>query len=414
MFKLVDIGVIVLSSGIFLLCYLLFLRKEQYFQVNRIYLLFTLTLSSLLPFLRFRLPVQVTSISYVINMTLVADPSSIHVGWIVYLLGVALFFLLFVLKLVKVLRQVVGKRYVEINDLKVINQQGQKVPFSFFHHVVVDYTTFEPEELDLVLRHEAAHARQWHTLDLLFVEVVGIVCWFNPFVWAYKSVLKTVHEYAADAAVINSNVSRNAYFDLILKQVRQQNSLAPVHSFGAFAIKSRIRMMSCIGRDAKLCVSTSRWLRYLSVVPIGALLVLCNSLLASAKNIPPFMENVIVPAMVSQSFSEFSDKPDTIPMESIEAKRVVHQTKDSPKPIEEDVPQPNILESQSWLSTRCGDPVEFYNEKPSSKQEVQYTVKVVGDDPQIYQVTTPRVAENVYIHEEHGPKAYQITTSENP
>jgi beta-lactamase regulating signal transducer with metallopeptidase domain len=385
MIKLVDIGIIVLSSGIFLLCYLLFLRKEKYYQLNRFYLLFTLMFSSLLPFLRFRLPVQATSVSYVVNRTTVTEPSSIHVGWIIYLLGVALFFLLFVLNLVKVLRQVVGKQHVEINCLKVINQPGQKVPFSFFRYVVLDSSFFNACELDLVLRHEAAHARQMHTLDLLFVEIIGIVCWFNPFVWAYKSALKSLHEFAADAAVLNSNAPRNDYFDLILKQIRNQNRFVPVHSFSARAVKSRLRMM------VETRGGHHRWLRYLSAIPVLVLLVVGNSLLASAKYVPPFMDNVIVPAVDSQPLSEHSDKTDTIPTKRVEAKRVVRQTKVSPKPTEEDVPQSNVLESQSWLSTQYGDPVEIYEEKPVSKSEEIYFVRTTGDAPEIYRVNTCKI-----------------------
>ena len=231
-----------------------------------------------------------------------------------------------------------------------------------------------------MLRHEAAHAQQWHTLDILFVELVGVVCWFNPFVWAYKSALKSQHEYAADAAVIHSNVPRNDYFDLILKQIRHQNHLSPVHSFSATAVKSRIRMMMATvpGRRS--------WMRYLSVIPMSAFLVVGNSLLVSSKNIPSFMENVVVTAEVSQSHSEYSDKEATVPTENVKAKRAVRQTKTHSQRTDE-VSQPNVLESQSWLSTQYGDPVEFYDEAPDTKQEEHYNVIVTGDAPQIYQVS---------------------------
>lgn len=385
MIKLVDIGIILLSSGIFLLCYMLFLRKERYHQLNRAYLLFSLTFSSLLPFLRFRLPVKTDAVHYVVKMSAVAEPSVNHIGWIIYVAGASLFFILFVLNLLKVFRQILGKQYTKVDGLRVINRLGQKVPFSFFHYVVVDFTTFEPYELDLVLRHEAAHARQRHTLDLLFVEVVGIVCWFNPFVWAYKSALKSLHEYAADAAVLQSEVSESDYLDLILKQIRKQNRMAPVHSFSAWAIKSRLRMM------VEIRSGQCRWLRYFSVVPIVVFLVVGSSLLASAKNVPPFMENVIVPAVDSQPLSEYSDKADTIPTKRFETKRVVCQTKVSAKPTEENVSSPNVLESQSWLSTQYGDPVEIYEEKPVSKPEEIYFVRTTGDAPVIYRVNTCKI-----------------------
>lgn len=380
MFKLVDIGVIVLSSGIFLLCYLLFLRKEKYHQLNRFYLLFSLAFSSLLPFIKFSVPVQPLMPNTQSFLTTVTEAPAIPFGMVLYVAGAALFFILFLLRLFKVLKQIIGKHFIELNGLKVMDNPEQKVPFSFFHYVVVDSTTFELDELDLVLRHEAAHAQQWHTLDILFVELVGVVCWFNPFVWAYKSALKSQHEYAADAAVIHSNVPRNDYFDLILKQIRHQNHLSPVHSFSATAVKSRIRMMMATvpGRRS--------WMRYLSVIPMSAFLVVGNSLLASSKNIPSFMENVVVPAEVSQSHSEYSDKEVTVPTENVKAKRVVRHAKKHSQHTDE-VSQPNVLESQSWLSTQYGDPVEFYDEAPDTKQEEHYNVIVTGDVPQIYQVS---------------------------
>ena len=380
MFSLVDFGIIVFSSGFLLLCYMLFLHKEKYHQLNRFYLLFSLVFSSLLPFIKFSVPVQPLIPNTQSFLTTVTKTSTISFGTILYVTGVVLFFILFLLKLFKVLRQIIRKHYVEMNGLKVIDNPEQKVPFSFFHYVVVDSTTFELDELDLVLRHEAAHAQQWHTLDILFVELLGVICWFNPFVWAYKSALKSQHEYAADAAVIHSNVPRNDYFDLILKQIRHQNRLAPVHSFSATAVKSRFRMMMAPvhGRH--------RWMRYLSVIPMLVLFVVGNSLLASSKNVPSFMENVVVPAVVSQSLSENSDKAETVPTENVKAKRAVRQTKTHSQHTDE-VSQPNVLESQSWLSTQYGDPVEFYDEVTDAKQEEHYNVVVTGDVPQIYQVS---------------------------
>ena len=380
MFKLVDLGIIVLSSGFLLLCYMLFLRKEKYHQLNRFYLLFSLTFSSLLPFIKFSIPEQHLIPNTQSFLTTVTEAPAIPFGMVLYVAGAALFFILFLLRLFKVLKQIIGKHFIELNGLKVMDNPEQKVPFSFFHYVVVDSTTFELDELDLVLRHEAAHAQQWHTLDILFVELVGVVCWFNPFVWAYKSALKSQHEYAADAAVIHSNVPRNDYFDLILKQIRHQNHLSPVHSFSATAVKSRIRMMMATvpGRRS--------WMRYLSVIPMSAFLVVGNSLLASSKNIPSFMENVVVTAEVSQSHSEYSDKEVTVPTENVKAKRVVRHAKKHSQHTDE-VSQPNVLESQSWLSTQYGDPVEFYDEAPDTKQEEHYNVIVTGDAPQIYQVS---------------------------
>ena len=380
MFKLIDFGIIVLSSGLFLLGYLFLLRKEKYFQLNRFYLLFSLAFSSLLPFIRFNIPEQYIIPKAQFFQTTVPETPTTHFGLILYSTGVVFFFFLFLLRLFKVLRQIIGKHSMDMNGLKIIDNPEQKVPFSFFHYVVVDSATFEPEELNMVLRHEAAHAKQWHTLDLLFVELVGVACWFNPFVWAYKSELKSQHEYAADAAVIRSNVPRNDYLDLILKQIRHQNRQIPVHSFSATAVKRRIRMMMATVQGRH------HWMRYLSLIPVSAFLVVGNSLLASSKSVPSFLENVVIPASVSQSLSEYSDKAKSVPTENVEVKRAVRQTKTHFQHTE-DVSQPNVLESQSWLSTQYGDPVEFHDETPDANQEEHYNVVVTGDAPQIYQVS---------------------------
>ena len=407
MVKLIDIGIIVLSSGLFLLLYVLFLRKEKYHLLNRFYLLFSLIFSLLLPFVRFSILEQSLMPNTQIILTTVMETSAIPFGKILYGIGVLLFFIMFLFKLVKVLRQILGKQFTEMNGLKVINHPGQKAPFSFFRHVVVDFTTFEPEELELVLCHEAAHARQWHTLDLLFIELVGVVCWFNPFVWAYKSALKSQHEYAADEAVLHSNVSSDDYFDLILKQVRRQNRLAPVHSFSATAIKSRIRMMVATvhGRH--------RWMRYLLVIPMVTLLVVGNSLLASEQKVIPFIENVVVPAVVSHPFSDYSDVTETVLTERVKAKSVVRQAKPHRKQEEGDS-QLEVLESQSWLSTQYGDPVEFYDEESASEQKIQYTVIIHGDEPQIYHVTKSKWEPYTEGHFDKAKYPYRISTPERP
>ncbi|MBR4917958.1 MAG: hypothetical protein IKZ52_01915 [Bacteroidales bacterium] len=74
---------------------------------------------------------------------------------------------------------------------------------------MVDFTAFETDELDLVLRHETAHAKQWHTLDLLLVELVGVACWFNPFVWAYRD----ARNYADMLAVLGRYAEAVALYD---------------------------------------------------------------------------------------------------------------------------------------------------------------------------------------------------------
>lgn len=133
--------------------------------------------------------------------------------------------------------------------------------------------------------------------------------------------------------------------------------------------------------------SRYRWLLYISLIPVLAFIVVTNSLLASEVKVPSIMEIPVIKETVNNSSFDSPDD-ENIVVHNNDAKTVSHRAKARPE-LDENISQPDVLESQSWLSTRYGDAVEFYDEKPSSKQEVHYTVTIVGDEPQIYQVTVP-------------------------
>ena len=79
--------------------------------------------------------------------------------------------------------------------------------FSFFNYIFIPlhYDSLEKGDLDLVIQHEKIHARQRHTLDLLFYEIAAIIFWFNPAVYYLRSSIRQVHEYLVDSAIAQSN-----------------------------------------------------------------------------------------------------------------------------------------------------------------------------------------------------------------
>ncbi|WP_373514652.1 TonB family protein, partial [Persicitalea sp.] len=72
--------------------------------------------------------------------------------------------------------------------------------FSFLNHIVITRRDYE-ENFDTVLNHELAHVRQRHSLDVLLMEGLRVVFWFNPILVFYKKSLQQVHEYLADREV---------------------------------------------------------------------------------------------------------------------------------------------------------------------------------------------------------------------
>ncbi|MCW0483543.1 TonB family protein [Gaoshiqia sediminis] len=251
-----------ISLGAFSLIYFLFLRQETFFTANRLFLLFAVVFSSLLPLLHLRVyePDNLVGVptSDTVNMleaiTITGSGfSGSLAGWIsasyllvVGYLGISVLVALFVLlrigQLVVIIRkaQVLpksGVNYVYIND--------NSSPYSFLNYLFVSRNMENNPAWDKMLVHESEHIRQGHTVDILVLELISIVQWFNPFFWLLRRVIKENHEYMADRAVLNKGVAINQYKEILVTQfIGSQFSIA--NNFNSSLIKSRLNMMTKI------------------------------------------------------------------------------------------------------------------------------------------------------------------------
>jgi hypothetical protein len=117
-------------------------------------------------------------------------------------------------------------------------------PFSFFRFLFINQSSFSGAELAHVLEHEKAHIRQKHSMDQLFVHMLAVFQWFNPFAWQIRKALKTTHEYIADKQVLNRGIEPIDYQALLLRQVIGYHSVELVNNFNLKPIKQRIAMMN--------------------------------------------------------------------------------------------------------------------------------------------------------------------------
>ena len=94
-----------------------------------------------------------------------------------------------------------------------------------------------------ILTHEQEHIRLHHSYDLILLELVKTLQWFNPFVWFLASNLKYVHEYEADEAVINQGIDAKQYQQLLVTKA-VGNRLQPfANNLRRGSLKKRIIMM---------------------------------------------------------------------------------------------------------------------------------------------------------------------------
>lgn len=116
-------------------------------------------------------------------------------------------------------------------------------PFSFGNSIFYNPTLHQPDELQDMILHEYIHVRQWHSVDVIWSEILCIINWYNPFVWLIRSAIRQNLEYIADEKVLENHPDTKAYQYLLLKTaVGAEFSL--VNQFGYHSLKQRIVMMN--------------------------------------------------------------------------------------------------------------------------------------------------------------------------
>lgn len=98
-----------------------------------------------------------------------------------------------------------------LEGVRVRYLQEPSGAFSFFGWIFVCKDSVKPDEVKEVLTHELAHVRQWHSVDILLMEALTAICWWNPFAWLVRQEVRRNLEYLADRSVIASGVAPRHY-----------------------------------------------------------------------------------------------------------------------------------------------------------------------------------------------------------
>ena len=259
---------------VFLLVYDLFLKRETFFQWNRLYLIGTYLISLVLPWIKIEaLKTQVPERLYIYpdewwnmnnaaEVAVVAQEASLNFSWsaIVFLMGVFLSFALFTYKLAKLYALRKGGELEYYNQFTKVVLKNSDAAFSFFKSIFLGDRVLAREHQNII-DHELVHIRQNHTYDLLFFEFMRIISWFNPLVYVYQNRLSELHEFIADAEVAKNE--RTKHCELLLSQAFQSQNISFINQFfKSSLIKKRIVML----QKAK---SGTIWkLKYLALLPV--------------------------------------------------------------------------------------------------------------------------------------------------
>ncbi|EOS14013.1 MULTISPECIES: M56 family metallopeptidase [Parabacteroides] len=139
-------------------------------------------------------------------------------------------------------------------------------PFSWGRYIILSEEDYEKHP-DEILTHEMMHLKSHHSIDLLFMECILWLHWFNPAIWLLKRELKDIHEYQADKGVLTQGVDATKYQLLLVKKAVGSSLYTLANSFNHSKIKKRITMM--------LKGKSNNWarLKLLLLVPVGLIVL---------------------------------------------------------------------------------------------------------------------------------------------
>jgi TonB family protein len=266
----------------FFLVYRVFLSSDTLYSRNRVYILFSLIASFILPLItvqttrQLNLPVfgRVLSEIFVSGTTSstsfgIPDISAFSIyKWIfiIYIAGTLFFGLKLVFDFLElfflITRQKTGEnRIIRFHGL---NTAG----FSVFGHVFVN-NRLTPGETEEIIKHEQNHLNHHHSFDIVLLEIVKVFQWFNPIIHLFSRSLRAVHEFQADEGCLSMGTSINSYQKLLMNQVFKSKIFTITNSFSnPSLIKKRMIMMT------KKRSRTLANLKLLMVLPVIAAVML--------------------------------------------------------------------------------------------------------------------------------------------
>ena len=272
-FLVYDLKVAVLVA-VFYMFYRLLLARETFHRVNRVVLLATAVASFVLPLCVITLHKtvvveavpQVSIGSVQVDVADAAEPDAPL--WptllpILYIIGVAVTLghtLLSILKVLLLIRR--SERHRQPDGVTIcVTGNAAVAPFSWLTYIVMNRGDYAAQDA-AILAHERGHIRLGHSWDVLLVDLLTALQWFNPAIWMLRQDLRAIHEYEADGEVLSQGINARQYQYLLISKAAGIGGYSIANGINHSTLKKRIHMMT--NRKSK----GSHLLKLLAIVPI--------------------------------------------------------------------------------------------------------------------------------------------------
>ena len=279
-FLIYDAKVAVLIA-IFYMFYRLMLARETFHRVNRLTLLLTAAASFVLPLCVITLhkTVRMEAVPMVsvgnLQMEMAADAGpewwqvllpTIFIIGVVATLGHTLMSMFRILMLIKR-----SEKHPQPDGITIcVTSNDQIQPFSWMRYIVMSRRDYEDGN-PAILAHERGHIRLRHSWDLLLVDTLTALQWFNPAMWMLRQDLRAIHEYEADGEVLSLGINARQYQYLLITKAAGIGGYSLANGISHSTLKNRINMMLHKKSERRSL------LKLLALIPIVGLALALNA-----------------------------------------------------------------------------------------------------------------------------------------
>ncbi len=309
----------ILLLGLLYGVYKLFLENEKIHRFNRFFLLFALVFGLTAPLISFDLSpetsivgVNMQQMERLVNAPAEAVSRSVEPlivpqqtqealpkaentpivteepSWsisaldvLLWMYGAITLFLLirFMTGLIEIRNKVKAGTHKETDHATLVLLDEPITPQSFLDYIFLEKKQFELGKIEPeILDHELTHVRQFHSFDVLLIEFMKVIFWFNPLMYLYKHAIQLNHEFMADEAVVRSGSAISEYQELLIRVSAGNTSLKTTSSINFSLTKKRLKMMGKSISKVKVCAI------WLFLLPLSVALIIVFS--AQTDNYP--------------------------------------------------------------------------------------------------------------------------------
>lgn len=297
-----------ISLTIFLSFYHLVLEREKMHQFNRFYLLTSILISLILPFITFEFikiipavqnfepisiePILKSSENLVFdnkeNQVEEAINYIPYVIWSFYILITLMLSARFGKNYFRLVSKINSNPTIEYKNANLVLMEEKILPHTFLNSIFVNSEDYNNRNIEEELfTHELVHVTQKHTLDILYIEFLKTIFWFNPIFIFYKKAIQLNHEFLADEEIVKTYNNVPYYQNLLLQKGSGNETIYLASNLNYLVTKKRLIMMTK-STSQKLAV-----LKKIAVVPIlaGLIYFFCIKIVAQEKVTPTLKDS---------------------------------------------------------------------------------------------------------------------------